>query len=150
MPASEGSNNTVFLFDSGATSHLTGTKGLLTEIKKVPEVSVSTAIQGARAVVRERGKVVLNDRYVLADVAYMSNASTNLISEGRLCDAGYSIFKNKDYLLVRNDKHVTIMRGTRVNRLWVFYTGDKGPETKPINTIIPNRRRQAPASDDDA
>lgn len=138
---------TVFLFDSGATSHLTGTKSLLTDIKAVPEVSVTTAIRGSRAVVRERGKVKLNDRQSLTDVAYMASASTNLISEGRLCDANNTITKTKEYLLVKDIKGVTILRGVRVNRLWVYYTGDKGPSPRPINTVILNKRQADDASD---
>jgi len=79
--------NTIFLFDSGATTHLTGNKQLLTDIAEVPEVQVGTALKGATAVIRQRGKVVLNDHQYLRDVAYVSNATNNLISEGRLCDA---------------------------------------------------------------
>jgi hypothetical protein len=141
--ASDSHSNAVFLFDSGATTHLTGSKNLLIDIKTVPEVSISTAVRGAHAVVRERGKVILNENYALGDVAYMANASNNLISEGRLCDADYSITKTKEYLLVKDKNGSTVLRGVRVNRLWVYYLGGQKPSPRPINTIISNRRRQS-------
>jgi hypothetical protein len=141
--ASDSHTNAVFLFDSGATTHLTGSKNLLVDIKTVPEVSISTAVRGAHAVVRERGKVILNENYALGDVAYMSNASNNLISEGRLCDADCSIIKTKEYLLVKDKNGNTILRGVRVNRLWVHYLGGQKSSPRSTSNIIANRRRQS-------
>ena len=94
-PLTEEVKDCIFLFDSGATTHLTGDKSLLIDPKPVPEIQVSTAIKGHHAVIRERGNVALSDKHLLQDVAYISTASNNLISEGRLCDADYSITKTK-------------------------------------------------------
>lgn len=136
---------THFIFDSGATTHVTPNKSLLTNLNHVPVMTMSTAISGQRSVINKRGQVRLNDKWTLRDVAYVPKASYNLISEGRLCDAGYEIYKNKDFIHIRKDDKV-ILRGVRSNRLWVYTVN--GNNIKPIdprvvNTIVPTHAKQA-------
>jgi hypothetical protein len=135
---------TIFIFDSGATTHMTKDRKLLTHIKQVPEISVTTAVRGAVSVIRERGRLSLNKNKILQDVAYVANASNNLISEGRICDAGNTIIKNKLFLVVRDEQGHQILKGPRVNRLWVYYLGGSVPPPRPINTLISKRKRRAP------
>ena len=97
------SNPIHFLFDSGATTHVTPVKHILNDINNSPIMTMSTAISGQRSIINKRGKVRLNDKWTLRDVAYVPQATSSLISEGRLCDAGYDIFKNKDFIHVRKD-----------------------------------------------
>jgi hypothetical protein len=132
--------NTIFLFDSGATTHLTGNRQLLTDVVDVPEVSVGTALKGATAVIRQRGKVILNSQKYLRDVAYVSNATNNLISEGRLCDADCSIYKTKECLVVRDAGGSVILKGPRINRLWIYVTDDKMIRKTPYTTIVTDKK----------
>jgi hypothetical protein len=137
-----------FIFDSAATTHVTPVKRIVQEMKDSPEMSMSTALIGHRSIINKRGKVRLNDKWTLRDVAYLPNASASLISEGRLADAGYNIIKNKEYVIVTDSKGKVVLRGPRVNRLWIFTINGKGPGPKPINTIIPSQplRNTTPSS----
>jgi hypothetical protein len=130
-----------FIFDSGATTHVTPNKNVLDKIVTTPIITMSTAISGERSVINKRGQVRLNDNWTLRDVAYVSRASSNLISEGRLCDAGYDIYKNKDFVHVRKDGK-TVLRGVRANRLWIYtIDGDHSKPAPPriINTLVPTK-----------
>jgi hypothetical protein len=126
-----------FIFDSAATTHLTPVKRLVHNIQSIPESLMATAIAGHKAIINKRGLVRLNEKWTLRDVAFLPNASSSLISEGRLVDAGYNIYKNKDFILVRNTKGKVVLRGPRVNRLWIYTVNGSGPAPKPSNTIIP-------------
>lgn len=128
-----------FLFDSGATTHVTPVKHILNDINNAPIMTMSTAISGQRSVINKRGKVRLNDKWTLRDVAYVPQASSSLISEGRLCDAGYEIYKNKDYVLVRKNEK-TVLRGVRANRLWVYtVNGTTSTTPRPIDTLVASK-----------
>jgi hypothetical protein len=129
-----------FIFDSGATSHVTNNRELLTDIKSVPESSLTTAIKGSRSVIRERGKIRLNDTWVIQDVAYLRNGFTNLISEGKLCDAGYEITKNKDWIKVTDKDGKTVLTGFRYERLWVYGTFGSKPSVRSINTLLKRKK----------
>ena len=109
----------LFIFDSGTTTHVTPHKHYLTNIQNVPEVNMTTAVRGQHPTIRQRGIVKLNDTWSLSDVAYLPNATSSLISEGRLCDAGFTITKSQELLTVSKNGRVWL-RGVRVNRLWVY------------------------------
>jgi hypothetical protein len=128
-----------FIFDSAATTHVTPVKHIVEEMRSTPETSMSTAIVGRRSFIDKRGKVRLNDKWTLSDVAYLPNATASLISEGRLADAGYSIYKNKEFIVVRDANDRVVLRGPRVNRLWVFTINGTPPRPKSSNTIIPSK-----------
>lgn len=129
--------STHFIFDSGATTHVTPNKNLVYDIKAVPEVQMTSALSNAVSTIRKRGTVRLNDKWVLRDVAFTPRASSNLISEGRLADAGYTITKTKTEVLVLNEKGRVILRGRRWNRLWIYtINGHQSvPPNRPINTL---------------
>lgn len=126
---------TYLIFDSAATSHVSHSKRIMNSLSNVPEVSMGTAIRGQGTIIRQRGQLKLNKKYVLKDVAYIPNATANLISEGRLCDAGFEIRKNKDLVTVYKDD-TPILVGHRWNRLWVYSTNDSKPIPSPVNTLI--------------
>jgi hypothetical protein len=128
-----------FLFDSAATTHVTPIRRILHDLKESPAVTMSTAISGQNTIINKRGEVRLNDKWTLRDVAYIPKASVSLISEGRLADAGYTIIKNKDYILVQNSAGKTILRGPRANRLWVYTMDGKKPPQRPVNTIVASK-----------
>jgi hypothetical protein len=130
-----------FIFDSGATTHLVSDKSLLTGVRDVPETNMSTAVRGRNATIRQRGTVQLNDKWKLLDVAHVAGAQTNLISEGRLCDGGYSVLKTKDFVRVMKDGRV-MLNGFRVGKLWVYPVGGSkaAPAARPINTLAAVKR----------
>ena len=100
---------------------------------------MSTAISGQRSIINKRGKVRLNDKWTLRDVAYVPQATSSLISEGRLCDAGYDIYKNKDFIHVRKDGKI-VLRGVRANRLWVYtVNGATSTTPRPIDTLVASK-----------
>jgi gag-polypeptide of LTR copia-type len=124
----------IFVFDSGATTHVVNNRNCLSDIKKTTEVDMATAIKGQKSTIRERGSVRLNDNWTLKDVAYVPNASSNLISEGRLCDAQFAIYKDSDFLRVTvKNTNRTVLEGIRVNRLWVLPT-TSGSTSTPLPT----------------
>lgn len=126
-----------FIFDSAATSHVTNNESVLTNLVSVPETTMSTALKGVTTTIRKRGTIKLNDKWKLKDVAFIAKASSNLLSEGRLCDAGFGITKTKDYVFVRSPAGKVVLKGRRWNRLWIYSVGDKSEYKKPINTLIP-------------
>jgi Pol polyprotein/LTR polyprotein gag-polypeptide-like protein len=138
---------TYFVFDSAATSHVTPNKEIVENVTNVPPIPMSTALVGQRSIINKRGTVRLNDKWTLRDVALVPLATLNLLSEGKLCDAGYHIYKNKDFVHVRDkDNKRVILRGVRANKLWIFTTDDIIPAPRPTNTIIPTKSSSTPTS----
>ena len=136
-----------FIFDSAATSHVVNSTKALTNITDAPETAMTTALRGSGTVIRKRGEVRLNKKWKMRDVAYVPNGSANLLSEGRLCDAGYSIWKNKDCAIIRDADEKVVLKGIRWNRLWIYSTNGAELKPKPLRTIVEaNGSRQANAS----
>jgi hypothetical protein len=132
----------VWLFDSGATTHVSPVRGAFESLTDAPTITMSTAITGQRGIISKRGTVRLNQNWVLRDVAYVPQASASLISEGRLCDAGYTIHKEKEFLHVRKDGK-SVLRAVRVNRLWVYVTDGQVLTQRPLNTLVNSRTQSA-------
>jgi hypothetical protein len=108
---------------------------------------MSTAIKGNSCAIRERGTVYLNDKWKLTDVAYVKNGAANLISEGRIVDAGYGILKGPAFASVLDGANKTVIKFRRVNKLWIYTKGgDNLSYTKPINTLISRRGEHARAA----
>jgi len=151
-PVSDNMSSSYFIFDSAATTHVTPSRRLLTEITNVPEVSMGTAIRGQGTVIRQRGEIRLDKKHVLKEVAYVSNASANLISEGRLCDAGFEIQKDKNSIYVykriksegKEDVIKTILTGYRWNRLWIYSTKDGN---KLVDSSLPELEEDSESDD---
>lgn len=120
-----------FLFDSGATTHVVNNKSLLHNQFAVPEVQLTTSVRGKHATISTRGTVYLNDKWSLMNVAYVPSATTNIISEGRLTDAGYRILKNNEWIKVVDRENKPTLTGVRVNRLWVYLLGDEDTPRQP-------------------
>jgi hypothetical protein len=136
-----------FIFDSGATTHLTHVRRVVDALQDSPEMIMSSAIKGRRTIINKRGKVRLNDKWTLRDVVYVPSASTNLISEGRLVDAGYAIHKTKQFILVRDSDGKVVLRGVRFNRLWILTVNGKTPSVRPLNTLVPTKPPAEPNSE---
>jgi hypothetical protein len=126
-----------FIFDSAATSHVVNSVKRLKNIIEAPETTMTTALKGTTTIIRKRGEVRLNEKWKMRDVAYVPNGSANLLSEGRLCDAGYSIWKDKDVAIIRDKANKMVLKGVRWNRLWIYSTNRNGLKTKQFNTLVP-------------
>ena len=139
-----------FVFDSGSTIHVFSTKSMMFNVRQVPPMILSTAIRGKTVVISERGEVKLNDQWTLKDVAYVPNAHANLISESRLTDAGFCIYKDKEFIRVSKtgadgiDK--TLLLGYRVGKLWAYPIGGSTAATKLKLTQAPPTITLVPAS----
>ena len=79
-----------FVFDSGATSHFTGQKGLLFDIQTLdtPVVVRTGNSESSYDVIGKIHLPVNGVVYTLTDVAYVPGFSTNLISVSKLMDKG--------------------------------------------------------------
>ena len=85
-----------FIFDSAATSHVTPRADIVKGLRDSPEMNMTTIEKGSNAVIKKRGSVRLNKDWILKDVAWPPKSNSSLLSEDRLCDAGYKIIKDKD------------------------------------------------------
>lgn len=138
-----------FVFDSAATSHVTPHADIVKNLSDAPEVRMGTALQGVGVSITKRGTVRLSDRWILKDVALLPKASVSLLSEGRLADAGYTITKNKDSVLVTDDVGKVLFRGARSSKLWTYTVdGGKPPAKRPLNTLlrVPDTHKQQEAA----
>lgn len=132
-----GDSNLVIL-DSAATRHLTPHKSLLTKLQSIPRVRLTTALRKTSGLITEAGSLKLNDRWQLHNVALVPGAGMTLMSEGKLCDAGYTILKSKDWALVYSPKTSfsisgkPVLRCPRMHRLWIYDIGGKQEKQKPI------------------
>jgi hypothetical protein len=103
---------------------------------------MGTAVKGVSVDVTERGRVDLNSKVSLLDVAVMPKASISLISIGRLCDAGLSIFMDKNVLEVyppNSDK--VLLTGKRVGRLWVMTVNGTIPPKQSATSLVIRKRK---------
>ncbi|HVW99514.1 MAG TPA: hypothetical protein VHA52_03605 [Candidatus Babeliaceae bacterium] len=144
----EDNDSYLFLLDSGATSHVATSRKMFTSLVSVPEIQMTTALKGINTVIRERGTVPLSDSWKLIDVAFIKNGSANLISEGKIVDAGFRITKDSEaaYVIDPSDKKV-ILKFKRVNKLWIYTTGgDNLAYKKPSKTIVSRRRENNSSS----
>lgn len=128
-------NQVFFIFDSAATSHMVNDLSLLSDTRKVPAISVATAIRGQTTSITTRGTLLLNDQWKLTEVAYVKNGTANLISEGRICEAGFSITKDKNTILIVNGKGRTCLEGHRYNRLWIIGVNGVKPALVATNQL---------------
>jgi hypothetical protein len=136
MKVRERPSQTFFIFDSAATSHMVNELSLLSDTRTVPSVIVSSAIRGHTTSITTRGTLMLNEQWKLTEVAYVKNGSANLISEGRLCDAGFTVTKDKESIRILTSTGKVVLQGYRYNRLWVFGINGARPTPLAINTLL--------------
>lgn len=89
--------------DSTASSHLTSDKSQLTKFVPCSFPSSLTTTSGHRLPVVGKGKVVLGKNKTISNVLYVSDAIRNLVSIGKLVDAGHIItFDARSYKVVHS------------------------------------------------
>ena len=119
--------NFTALFDSAATTHVVNNLTLLHDVVDSPESGLTSIVKGHGAVIRKRGNLWLNKEkgWLLRNVAYIPNATVNLISIGITCDASFAVVfvKERAIVRIRNEDGIlgaTVIEAERIGRLWVF------------------------------
>ena len=81
-----------WIVDSGATSHMTGSKQVVTDLKpNITNVTVSYGNNNESKVLG-LGKVVVAPDVSLVNVMLVENLGYNLLSVSQLCLLGFSVF----------------------------------------------------------
>ena len=106
-----------WVFDSGASRHLTNNKSILTDIRPlIPPVPLETANKNI-IMLRECGTAsltLLNGKKVtLNNVAYHEGLASNLLSVGIIADAGYGTFMGQHEARVYNQRGEVILSAPR-------------------------------------
>ena len=78
--------------DSGATSHMTGSKELLVELRPNSPNMCVTYGDGSSSKVLGLGKVVVSPDTSIVDVMLVETLSYNLLSIGQLASMGFATF----------------------------------------------------------
>ena len=78
------SGETPWMFDSGASCHMTGNPRALQRAKKTMPISIDLP-NGATTVATHQGSVTLGDKLTLNNVLYVPTLQCNLISIAKLC-----------------------------------------------------------------
>ena len=106
------------ILDSGASRNTCCTKRLIkgiTRVNPIPMLGISSKI----IFVSEVGTMKLNNKIQFANTIYVPNASTNLVSVGRLYDAGLTIKWSKTQAVVcQKDKPLLVFK--RVGGVYIY------------------------------
>ena len=82
------------MLDSGATSHMTGSKEMLVDIKPNSSNTCVTYGDGSSSKVLGLGKVVVSLDTTIVDVMLVETLSYNLLSIAQLASMGFATFFN--------------------------------------------------------
>ncbi|KAG9454273.1 hypothetical protein H6P81_007177 [Aristolochia fimbriata] len=99
-------------FDSGCSRHMTGSTEFLTNLHKESGGQV-TFSYGAKGSVIGKGDLNVKGLPKLKNVLLVDGLKANLISISQLCDQNLYVKFTKDGCLVMDDKHTSILEGTR-------------------------------------
>lgn len=120
-------------FDSGASTHVTGNKDLLSNISEGPTAKITTA-SGITLPVAAKGAINLPGNKSISNVLYVPGLCKNLLSIGKLADAGhYTLFGPKTcWVYARGNSNQVLFTGTRIhsNSLYRLNTSLTGTSCK--------------------
>ena len=115
------SNDNEWVLDGGSTRHYTGSKGLLTGIRKLQQTRTTITGNGTSpynlvgdAVVEVSGKTIQ-----LKDVAYIPGFNANLISVSKMVDGGAIVTYGKEKAIVTHNNTVSFTI-PRIDDLYVI------------------------------
>ena len=121
--------------------HVTGNKGLLSNIRSGPNSQIITA-SGRALLVAAQGIVNLPGNKSIYDVFYVPGLCKNLLSIGKLADAGYhTLFGPKDcWVFVRGNLNQVILTGSRThgNSLYRLNSSLRGTPRTPFSYMEPS------------
>ena len=118
-----------WLIDSAATSHLCGNIGLFKSIHSIPPLIIETA-SGDSFTATQRGTIHIticsdpaidlpNLPITLLDVIYVPNLKANLLSVGRMTQAGVNVIFYKDHSKLLLDSYI-MAHGEKINNLYAY------------------------------
>ena len=120
----------VWTLDSAATRHVTAYKSIMRELESVPTRRI-TGINGKPLEVNEVGLVPLTNKIALTNVYHIPGASANLVSLGRMLNAGCRVvFTNKDADI-----------SYKGERLFTFTRKDENSNWEYTRLIRPHRNK---------
>ena len=97
------------MLDSGCTSHMTGSKNIITEIKpNINQINVSYGDK-SQSKVLGLGKVVVAPDISLVDVMLVETLGYNLLSVRALRNMGFVVFIDKDIVILLWSKTLKVV-----------------------------------------
>ena len=125
--------------DSGASTHVTGNRDLLTEIRRGPNSRITTA-NGRTLPVTAQGALTLSGNKI-SEVLYVPGLCKNLLSVGKFADTGhYTLFGPRHcWVFAHDNLNKVILTGTRPhsNSLYRINTSLTGKIKRPSHMSIP-------------
>jgi len=113
----------VWVLDTGASNHMTGTRSVLTQLDESVQGTVRFG-DGSRVNIEGVGSMVMQDRHsahkVLTEVYYIPKLKSNIISLGRLVEKGFEVTLGKGRLFVFDQGGTLLISApTTANRLYL-------------------------------
>ena len=125
--------------DSGASTHVTGNRDLLTEIRRGPNSQITTA-NGRALPVMAQGALTLSGNKI-SEVLYVPGLCKNLLSVGKFADTGhYTLFGPRHcWIFAHDNLDKVILTGTRPhsNSLYRINTSLTENVKRPSHLSIP-------------
>lgn len=133
-----------FILDSGASKHLVFDKTLMFNVQNVNPIRFTGILRNS-VMVGETGSVRLDPNVVINNVACVNKAGANLISVGKVFDAGFKVDFFAEKAQIRKGKEV-ILTFKRTGGIYVFRRRSKKP-TAPLPSIqlVPKPPNPKPA-----
>jgi len=121
----------VWVLDTGASNHMTGTRSALTQLDEGVRGTVRFG-DGSQVQIHGLGSVVVEGRHqqhkVLTDVYYIPALKSNIISLGQLEEKGFKCVLENGKLSVFDQEHTLLMSAPRTgNRLYTVKLGSVSP-----------------------
>jgi hypothetical protein len=121
--------DSVWVLDTGASNHMTGTRSMLTQLDEQGTVRFG---DGSRVNIRGMGSVVMQDlnhgHKVLTDVYYIPELKSNIVSLGQLEEKGFKYVGEDGRLCVFDQERALLISAPRTeNRLYLAKFGLSPP-----------------------
>lgn len=117
---SASTHNVPDIFDTGATTHMFADRSRMNGVASISPSRIGVASKGGSIWATLKGSVNLHG-LILRNVLHSPELTANLISIGRLCDAGYvALFRSQDGVLFDSSKRIVLRltRDPNSDRLW--------------------------------
>jgi hypothetical protein len=104
-----------WIFDSAASSHITGNNTLLSSLSRLPGNTWVSTASGQLIPVTGLGSVTVSDSQQINEVFYVTGLTKNLLSIGKLTDQGHVAIFNKSRCAIyhKGNPNCVILSGTR-------------------------------------
>jgi hypothetical protein len=121
----------VWVLDTGARNHMTGTRSMLTQLDDSVRGTVKFG-DGSRVEIHGIGSVVMQDHHqahkLLTDVYYIPKLRSNIVSLGQLEEKGFEVSLKNGKLRVFDLEHTLLISAPRTeNRLYLVKFGLASP-----------------------